>query len=282
MALLLMICISSMGYVTLQSDTHRCVSLSGRHRLRRAARPDGCGDNFCNPQILYYLYEALANRRSNAGLGWLLTLGGRLHGPDDDVGGYPTGSGWIYEGPDGAEHVFYALPHQGSFNVFSQSAYYTNDNSFLRLRMVSLTHAEIDFPDGATNEFDTDSNGIWQLSRRRDQYKDSGGNYRNWVTVTYAASSPACDVAAPGENSVWIIQDALGRRHDVCFAQMYYEDHYIEAPTAVVLSGFEGQRVNYTFAYLQQNVYRSCFETYRDALAPVSECAYTYERYPSQ
>jgi len=223
----------------------------------------------CVYSFQYYEYEAVANRRSNAGLGWLLTIGGRFHDPDDLIGGTSPSTGGVYESPDGAEHAFYGQFHRGDFGGYFQPAYYTNDNSFLRLRLTPTnslaTHAEIDFPDGSTNEFEPDGTGSWRLTRRRDQYKDASGNYRNWMTVTYATSSPPCTVSDAQTNAtttaVWIINDSQQRRHDVCLSRVWYEDHYVDAPNAVVLAGFQGQRpaaqsTKYSFVYTQENIDR--------------------------
>jgi YD repeat-containing protein len=236
------------------------------------APPPGEG---CNYQFQYFEYEAVANRRSNAGLGWLFTIGGRFHDADDLIGGTSPSTGGVYESPDGAEHAFYGQFHRGDFGGYFQPAYYTNDNSFLRLRLTPAsslaTHAEIDFPDGSTNEFEPDGTGNWRLTRRRDQYKDASGNYRNWMTVTYAASSPPCTASDAQTHAtttaVWIINDSQQRRHDVCLSSVWYEDHYVDAPNAVVLAGFKGQRpaaqsTTYAFVYNQENIDRSCFQSF--------------------
>jgi YD repeat-containing protein len=223
----------------------------------------------CIYQFQYFEYEAVANRRSNAGLGWLFTIGGRFHDADDLIGGTSPSTGGVYESPDGAEHAFYGQLHRGDFGGYFQPAYYTNDNSFLRLRLTPTnslaTHAEIDFPDGSTNEFEPDGTGNWRLTRRRDQYKDASGNYRNWMTVNYAASSPPCSASDAQTHAtttaVWIINDSQQRRHDVCLSSVWYEAHYVDAPNAVVLAGFQGQRsvaqsTTYAFVYTQENIDR--------------------------
>ena len=164
---------------------------------------------------------------------------------------------------------------------------YANDNSYLRLRLTSnpgtllAIHAEIDFPDGTTNEFEPDAVGTWRLTRRRDQFKDASGNYRNWVTVQYGGSEDSQPCATSDSesgattNSVWIIRDSQGRRQDVCLSLLLNDDHYANFPNAVVLAGFQppdGPALvpKYSFGYAQQNVPRSCFETYYDASAAVS------------
>jgi len=242
-----------------------------------------CGE--CNYQFMYYEYEAYANRRSNAGLGWLFSIGGRLHGLDDDIGGYETSTGWLYESPDGAEHAFYGEPHNSAYTLPSDpiqpesGIFYTNDGSYLRQRIISTTHVEIDFPDGTTNEFDKATDGTWQLTRRRDQFQ-SNGNYVNWVKVTYDTSSPNCP--AMGTSAVWIIEDSQQRRHDVCFSTAYYEDHNIDVPVSAVLTGFGGgQSVHYSFAYSQEDINRSYFETYTKASPTVNVPTLTSVTLPS-
>jgi len=54
------------------------------------------------------------NRRSNAGVGWRLSLG-RLLPPTDPLSDYLEGAGgWVYEGPSGDEHSFSEVIQDGA------------------------------------------------------------------------------------------------------------------------------------------------------------------------
>src|SRR5215213_827900 len=53
--------------------------------------------------------QALPNRRSNAGMGWRLSLGELLEPTDPSN----ESTRWVYVGADGAEHTFYDYLHQG-------------------------------------------------------------------------------------------------------------------------------------------------------------------------
>jgi len=89
------------------------------------------------------------NPCSNAGLGWHLSLG-RLNPPctaaaETGVGGQPP-LPLVYEGPDGAQHLFYTTLH-ASDPVVAQ-VFYTRDGTYLRLRQLATGESEVDFPDG--------------------------------------------------------------------------------------------------------------------------------------
>lgn len=95
-------------------------------------------DQQCSPDgnILYTV--ALAHRRANAGMGWVLSLG-RLFGPSH----FTEPNEWIYESPDGADHRI------GS--DLSTTAV-TADGSYLR-RTADGDGWKIQFPDGMVHSF---------------------------------------------------------------------------------------------------------------------------------
>src|SRR3954453_5969413 len=85
-------------------------------------------------------YPTYPSRRSNAGIGWLLSLG-RL---------FPNGQApllekydWNYESPDGALHQFVGSGTQGA-----PSPFFTSDGSYLRLVVndADPSHRTVEFP----------------------------------------------------------------------------------------------------------------------------------------
>jgi YD repeat-containing protein len=136
------------------------------------------------------------NRRSNAGLGWLVSLG-RLFPPNQ----FPTQESqlWSYETPDGALHSLHVSLHgsavTGDTCSQNNSLCYTRDGSYLRMTVTGNEHS-IEFPDGTTQVFrevgknqngpwsDAPGSGIWRLREMHDRFGNS-------VTVNYSANSAA-------------------------------------------------------------------------------------------
>jgi YD repeat-containing protein len=127
------------------------------------------------------------NRRSNAGLGWLVSLG-RLFPPNQ----YPTqeSPNWSYETPDGGLHAFHAGLHDGTFACGPANlTCYTADGSYLRMT-TSGSDRTIEFPDGTKHLFremqkstsgawtDTPGTGLWRLRAISD-------SFANTVTINY-------------------------------------------------------------------------------------------------
>lgn len=108
--------------------------------------------------------RAVPEKYSNAGLGWLLTLGS-LHEPTagDEVN--PV-RGWFYRGPDGSEHDF----TEGLGAVTSAM---THDGSFLRLQRDTedpVDYYDIELPDGTVHRFGSydAATKSWALTRISD------------------------------------------------------------------------------------------------------------------
>src|SRR5436305_179621 len=136
------------------------------------------------------------NRRSNAGLGWLVSLG-RLFPPNQ----FPTQESqlWSYETPDGALHSLHVSLHgtavTGDTCSQNNSLCYTRDGSYLRMTVTGNEHS-IEFPDGTTQVFrevakasngpwsDAPGSGVWRLREMHDRFGNS-------VTVNYSANSAA-------------------------------------------------------------------------------------------
>ncbi len=164
-------------------------------------------------------------RRSNAGLGWRLSLGelSSIADPLSECLG-------CYTGPDGADHrldvrLHYDVPSDGV-------ASYTTDGTYLRQRWTGSVH-EMDFPDGQIHVLSPSSGLLTQI---RDRF----GNY---VNVAHGANS-------------WALNDMHGRSHTVNFASGVA--HYGKAVSSVVLSTFGGGSATYTFNYTNVSLPRPC------------------------
>lgn len=179
--------------------------------------------------------EALPDRLSNAGMGWSLSLG-RLLEPDDAEN--DLSPDWAYAGSDGGLHVFYSTLHVGdneSATDPSDYTTYTRDGSFLRMRRLSISSREIDFPDGTIQAFQH-VNGRWRLTQIRDRF----GNALN---VGYSA-----------DEKTWTLTDTSDplnpRTHRILFSQTSYPyyDKVLErielaAPSQYIVPA------TYTFGY---------------------------------
>jgi RHS repeat-associated protein len=179
--------------------------------------------------------QAIPNRRSNAGLGWRLSLGELLDPayPENDVGL------WTYVGADGAEHLFWDTLHEGEAVV--NGVRYTRDGSYLRMRTVNATTLAVDFSDGTTQTFVSAGANQWRLS----QIKDPFGNA---VTVSYAFD-------AFGNLKSWTISDPHGRTQTVNFIAA---SHYGRVVGSVELTAFGGTTATYTFNYISLSIPPAC------------------------
>jgi len=160
---------------------------------------------------------ALPDRRSNAGIGCMVTLG-RLIPPQSVTNNTAR---WIYESPDGAEHYFHPTLKEGSQDT--DAHFYTRDSSYLRLRAVG-TSRFVDFPDGTVREFELDPDSLieaWRLVAIRNQYP------ANFVAVDYATGP-----------DVWEISDSLGRVHRIRFDDVHVDGTYVPMVESVELDAF--------------------------------------------
>jgi RHS repeat-associated protein len=129
--------------------------------------------------------QSIPNRTSNAGLGWMVSLG-RLNPPtSNEVDSNRT----VYMSPDGALHSFYPTLHEGEATVAGVA--YTRDGTYLRYK---AGPREIEFPDGMIHSFGLD--GL------PTQIRDRFGNQVN------------IDYSVAGE---WRISDTHNRLHRVIF-----------------------------------------------------------------
>lgn len=199
--------------------------------------PKAGGDDVnCTP------ISAIPDRRANAGLGCLISLG-RLYPPQHVTTSEATAS-WVYESPDGAEHPFReAVP--GNPN----STAYTQDGSYLRMQ-VQGQQRWIEFPDGAIHKFEPSGSGIsdvWRLVEITNQYP------ANYLRLAY-----------PNGDLTWELRDSHGREHRVELAasgadefQPMVETVELEAgvldPGVTADTSVNGERVRFTLSYSDPN-----------------------------
>lgn len=179
--------------------------------------------------------------RSNAGLGFTVSLG-RLFdasrtGGDQDI----VGAGIHYESPDGGDHTFYSSVHGEA----GDAGFYTRDGSYIRMRNAATGNRLVETPDGVVREFEswTDSSDSAHIHDRWRLIKitDSFGRYLN---ITYG-------------NAQWTITDQYGRQAFVHFKDVLAEDSlvpndnpaYRTAVDYVSIPAWGGGVAKYAFKY---------------------------------
>ena len=194
------------------------------------------------PQPSVYT-DAFPNRTSNAGLGWLLTMGRLYDGRDTKN---PISGASTYVSPDGAEHPFaggalhYGEPLPSTDGTHTYV--YTTDGSYLRMQTTPSndTTRVIEHPDGTFDTFslyDT-QNYYWRLTSSSDRLGST-------ITVAYSDNTPTAN---------WTISDSQGRRQNVYFS---YVNGYPYV-SQVVVAAFGGTTATYTFNYTSTTIARSC------------------------
>src|SRR5512142_2313352 len=95
--------------------------------------------------------RTIPNRRSNAGLGWELSLGRLIDPQETDV--LDDAYYFHYESADGSDHILYESLHDS--DAATPGAFYTRDNTYLRLTTVpNSVNKQLEFPDGTIQEFE--------------------------------------------------------------------------------------------------------------------------------
>ncbi len=170
-----------------------------------------CGTGNCDS-------VAWANRDSNSGLGWQLSLGRLvppLTPPRNDT---PR---WLYISSDGSEHFFYdTLANEAPV----ANVYYSRDSTYLRLKKAG-SQWQLEDGSGVTHTFN--ANG--DLRRQEDAF----GNY---LTIGYDANT-------------WDIADSTGRTHTLTFANKLLDGAQVPHLTRANLAAFGGQRALWNFTY---------------------------------
>jgi YD repeat-containing protein len=170
-----------------------------------------------------------ATGTSNAGFGWQFSLGRYLNDPldldaDGNVG---------YESPDGSVHS-------------------SGGDLRLRIRLVSDTRCEVDFPNGVTHVFEKPpAGGLFRLTEMHDLHN-------HWVRVAYAEAN---------NQLTWTVTDSEERTHTITFVKKPHDRDRAQQPrekymvSSAALASFGGN-ANYTFQYLDDHIaQRPCSHT---------------------
>jgi len=200
------------------------------------------------PQCVTQYTAAFPDRRSNAGMGWVLTMG-RLWAPGAETN--KTGH-WVYETPDGSDHRFFGTLHDGE--TAASEVFYTRDGSYLRLRYDSATGQRlVEFPGGAVHEFEPGPGGVdamWRLKRIRDRFTNTAGAYTNWVSIDYVPNSTgAID---------WLLTDSAGRSHRIRYKTITYDMAPADFVDVVELDAFGTDVAKYILTYEHHSAVRHC------------------------
>jgi YD repeat-containing protein len=186
------------------------------------------------------------NLRSNAGVGWRISLG-KLLSPTDATMMYPSAiAGFTYESPYGDEHPFTGrLLNETGAAIPDANVLFSADG---RLRLVKVTDTEryIEFPSGEKHTFHLE-NDSWHLKRQEDRFG-------NWVAVTYTYDSE-------GRDATWTISDSVNRTHTVEFShKAALSDSFEKGQVVdkVTLQSFDGQSAIYSFAYDDKAITYGC------------------------
>jgi RHS repeat-associated protein len=190
--------------------------------------------------------QAKPAARSNAGLGWVISLG-QLTNP-----ALTNSFRWQYLSPDGSEHVFYDTLHElvpgnpgetedVGDTASNQKVRYTRDGSYLRLRHLANGEHEIDFPDGTIHTFHADG----KLREIRNRFVNGQGAALNWVRVAYEASR-------------WTITDSENRTHRVNFTTVSNTGALGQVVASVDLAAVGTTRAITSFAYEAHELARAC------------------------
>jgi hypothetical protein len=172
--------------------------------------------------------QARPNRSSNAGLGWMLSLG-RLNPPTStDVDSLRT----VYMSPDGTLHTFYPTLHDSDPLV--SGVQLTRDGTYLRYNAAAST---IEFPDGTLHHFVTSG----PASGFPDRISDRFGNA---VTIDY------------GTANRWILND--GTRTQTVFFRTDLTG-MAQAVDHIDFTAFGGVTATWSFVYNKDEVPNSDF-----------------------
>jgi YD repeat-containing protein len=200
-----------------------------------------------DPQDCTIDYDwSFPSRRSNAGFGWILSLGAVFQKDSAYI------TDWTYEAPDGSLHDLKATKVHSIDNNegVTPNVYYSTDGTYLRFTIGS-DYLQLEFPNGIIQTFDKSNSypGSGKLKRIEDPY----GNY---LTVDY--NDPQIPDATRYGGTTWHLHDSHGRDHYVYFKPVasYNElsstaggvvSH--EAVAEVRLQTFNGARSSYIFHY---------------------------------
>lgn len=186
---------------------------------------------------------AKPNVRSNAGMGWRVSLG-RLIPPSafTSTSGWAevASAYWTYEGPGGEEHTLDVRGSNATVSLSTDAGNYYADNASLRMVVVDSNSREIQFPNGDVHTF-TYERHAWRLTKMVDAFD----NYVN-VAYTYASTSD--------RTTAWKLSDAHGRTHTINFINSPYMSESVDLGqivSSIVMRGYGTTTtdVTYTFNY---------------------------------
>ena len=204
--------------------------------------------------------ESVPNLRSNAGMGWRLTMA-RLIAPYDGTStnryNYPgVEAGWSYEDESGAEHAFTPYAYGVTYvsgtspSLESFAVQFTTDGSNVRMVRTSATERKLQFPDGSEKTFRKAGNA-WRLER----VSDGWGNYVSLV-YTSAGSGPNQTLKITiSDNSLAGRVQTIDFTYDAGFADGVDGGMKV---SQVTLAAFGAATATYLFAYTTTSVPMGC------------------------
>jgi YD repeat-containing protein len=183
--------------------------------------------------------DSFPSRRSNAGLGWRMSLG-RLLPPESPTVNHrePFRGSWIYESPAGDEHELW-VHQQGSSTYVSYTAgiRMTTDSNNPNKR-------KLEFQNGEVHEFEL-LNQEWRLTRMR--------RFNDWVKIDYEYFDGFSSDFDPRRERSWTITDsASGRSNRVSFAfHPTMSDGWSRGAQVgnITIRGVGGAPLTYAFQY---------------------------------
>lgn len=212
--------------------------------------------------------ETVPNRRSNAGMGFLLTLGELFY------------HDWlVYLAPDGSEHAFKSDHlHFGTDTATTDAVLYARDGSYIRVRKADAggeVLRVVDMPDGLSREFVcVAACGPFANEQTRFQLRRIYDAFGNTVTIQRDAEPSG----ALGQTWTWTISEqteaGLATTHYLTFEYYQYAPYRwivqkldLAVSPATFVSGqpiSTPRRAVYTFEYYTGNeaqAYRSPLNT---------------------
>jgi RHS repeat-associated protein len=147
--------------------------------------------------------QAVPTKHSNAGAGWIATLG-RLIDPSEFAGN--DDHAWMVVSPDGAEHALHPALHDEATDGVHQ---YTRDGSYARFTPVSTHVSTVELADGTTQTFTElqPQAGIWATATtttHKWRLTSIADRFGNSVTIGYSQSVTG---ANPYYTEIWTITD---------------------------------------------------------------------------
>ena len=188
------------------------------------------------------LTKARPDSKTTAGLGWHLGLG-EVYSPEHL---YNDTGQWLYVSPDGGRHIFFQNMHMYVADS-DHTMLYTRNGQYLRLRYTNNEWVEIEFPDGTTQRFDSETGGLGTTYRLTHVWDAFGSLASPDMTVTYVEDD---------HTETRTITDRYGRVHVIYLS---LDEPWIDrVVTQVDIESFGGQRALYDFTYDTVDVDVSC------------------------